>query len=261
MYGDGVRNRDDHQIVAARAQGRRSADHAASRTAESAIAPHLNTFRDGWRTLRFFLLCTPRRLFLVPGVILIVLGILAYGLALPGDCTESSSTPTRSYSEASRCCVATSRYFSRFSPKRSRSDKACYRRTCGSSAFNTVNLEVGLGIAALALIVGLVLLGAAVDQCDCLTSASLTTHGRCDWLCPALVLTGLGFQAILSAFLISFPSFNHRRSGVASGGQSLLHAVHLPSKSMSNLWLAGNETKTRPQHKCIRYDSAGPMDV
>ena len=47
-------------------------------------APHLKTFRDGWRTLRFFLLCTPRRLFLVPGVVLILLGIVAYGLALPG---------------------------------------------------------------------------------------------------------------------------------------------------------------------------------
>src|SRR5258705_3423055 len=27
--------------------------------------PHLRTFRDGWRHLRFYLLCSPRRLFLV----------------------------------------------------------------------------------------------------------------------------------------------------------------------------------------------------
>ena len=30
-------------------------------------APHLRTFRDGWRTLRFFLLYSPRYLFLAPG--------------------------------------------------------------------------------------------------------------------------------------------------------------------------------------------------
>ena len=30
-------------------------------------APHLRTFRDGWRTLRFFLMYSPRWLFLVPG--------------------------------------------------------------------------------------------------------------------------------------------------------------------------------------------------
>jgi glycosyltransferase involved in cell wall biosynthesis len=34
-------------------------------------APHLKTFRDGWRTLRFFLMCSPRWLFLMPGMLLI----------------------------------------------------------------------------------------------------------------------------------------------------------------------------------------------
>ena len=29
--------------------------------------PHLKTFRDGWRTLRFFLMYSPRSLFLLPG--------------------------------------------------------------------------------------------------------------------------------------------------------------------------------------------------
>jgi glycosyltransferase involved in cell wall biosynthesis len=32
-----------------------------------AHAPHLKTFRDGWRTLRFFLTYSPRWLFLMPG--------------------------------------------------------------------------------------------------------------------------------------------------------------------------------------------------
>lgn len=46
--------------------------------------PHLRTFRDGWRTLRFFLLYSPRSVFFIPGLILILLGILGYCLALPG---------------------------------------------------------------------------------------------------------------------------------------------------------------------------------
>jgi glycosyltransferase involved in cell wall biosynthesis len=51
-------------------------------------APHLKTFRDGWRTLRFFLVSNPRRLFLLPGVALIMFGILAYCLAMPvSSCT------------------------------------------------------------------------------------------------------------------------------------------------------------------------------
>lgn len=39
--------------------------------------PHLRTWRDGWRHLRFLLLHSPRWLFLVPGALLIVLGSLA----------------------------------------------------------------------------------------------------------------------------------------------------------------------------------------
>ena len=46
--------------------------------------PHLRTFRDGWRTLRFFLIFCPRWLFWYPGWLLMALGILGYGIALPG---------------------------------------------------------------------------------------------------------------------------------------------------------------------------------
>jgi glycosyltransferase involved in cell wall biosynthesis len=49
-----------------------------------AHAPHLRTVRDGWRTLRFFLLCTPDWLFKAPGVALILAGALAWALSLPG---------------------------------------------------------------------------------------------------------------------------------------------------------------------------------
>src|SRR5262250_443097 len=46
--------------------------------------PHLKTFRDGWRTLRFFLLYSPRWLFLMPGLLLVLVGLIGYALALPG---------------------------------------------------------------------------------------------------------------------------------------------------------------------------------
>jgi hypothetical protein len=46
--------------------------------------PHLKTVRDGWRTLRFYLMSCPAWLFLRPGAILVLLGLLGYALALPG---------------------------------------------------------------------------------------------------------------------------------------------------------------------------------
>jgi glycosyltransferase involved in cell wall biosynthesis len=37
--------------------------------------PHLRSFRDGWRHLRFMLMCSPTFLFLIPGLILTILGL------------------------------------------------------------------------------------------------------------------------------------------------------------------------------------------
>ncbi|MCO6006788.1 glycosyltransferase family 2 protein [Actinoallomurus purpureus] len=43
--------------------------------------PHLRSWRDGWRHLRFLLLYSPRWLFLIPGLLLMTLGLVA-GIAL-----------------------------------------------------------------------------------------------------------------------------------------------------------------------------------
>lgn len=46
--------------------------------------PHLRTWRDGWRHLRFLLLFCPRWLFLYPGVLLLAVGLLGLGLLAQG---------------------------------------------------------------------------------------------------------------------------------------------------------------------------------
>jgi hypothetical protein len=47
-------------------------------------APHLRSWRDGWRHLRFLLLYSPRWLFLYPGLILMALGTVSTLYLLPG---------------------------------------------------------------------------------------------------------------------------------------------------------------------------------
>ncbi len=46
--------------------------------------PHLRSWRDGWRHLRFLLLYSPRWLFFYPGLISIFLGLLTWSFLLPG---------------------------------------------------------------------------------------------------------------------------------------------------------------------------------
>ena len=46
--------------------------------------PHLRSWRDGWRHLRFMLLYSPNWLFLVPGMVFIILGLIGFLALLPG---------------------------------------------------------------------------------------------------------------------------------------------------------------------------------
>jgi hypothetical protein len=46
--------------------------------------PHLRSWRDGWRHLRFLLLFSPRWLFLYPGLVVLVLGLVTGAAIIPG---------------------------------------------------------------------------------------------------------------------------------------------------------------------------------
>jgi glycosyltransferase involved in cell wall biosynthesis len=52
--------------------------------------PHLRPWRDGWRHLRFLLLFSPRWLFLIPGLLLMLLGGVGVASLWPGDVTIGS---------------------------------------------------------------------------------------------------------------------------------------------------------------------------
>jgi hypothetical protein len=50
-------------------------------------APHLRSFRDGWRSLRFMLLYAPNWLFFLPGALLVAVGLATVFWLLPGPRT------------------------------------------------------------------------------------------------------------------------------------------------------------------------------
>jgi glycosyltransferase involved in cell wall biosynthesis len=55
-------------------------------------APHLRTWRDGWRYLRFLLLYSPRWLFFYPGAVLFLLGVAICAWLLPAPRTVREVT-------------------------------------------------------------------------------------------------------------------------------------------------------------------------
>lgn len=72
-------------IVRASLHGLRMAEVPVSLSPDGRGRPsHLNTWRDGWRHLRFLLIYSPRWLYFYPGLAMILVGMLIAGLLVPG---------------------------------------------------------------------------------------------------------------------------------------------------------------------------------
>ncbi len=54
--------------------------------------PHLRSWRDGWRHLRFMLLYSPNWLFVIPGASITLLGLIGFLILLPGPLTLGGIT-------------------------------------------------------------------------------------------------------------------------------------------------------------------------
>jgi len=175
-------------------------------------APHLRTVRDGWRTLRFFLVFSPRWLFLVPGFVFALLGLAGYAVALPGltiggvtfdahTLLFSSLAIMMGYqSVLFAICAKSFAIGEGLLPKDPRIDRF----------FKVIYLERGLAIGALAFLAGLILLGAAVWQWKAAHFGRLDYAVTMRWVIPGATLTALGFQTVLSSFFVSILGMKRR---------------------------------------------------
>jgi len=62
------------------------------RVAGRSRPPHLRSFQDGWRHLRFLLLHSPRWLFFIPGIILMTIGLVGSALLITGPKRVGAAT-------------------------------------------------------------------------------------------------------------------------------------------------------------------------
>jgi glycosyltransferase involved in cell wall biosynthesis len=175
-------------------------------------APHLRTFRDGWRTLRLFLVCSPRQLFLVPGVFLIALGLLAYFLAMPGLQIGAMhfDAHTLLFGSLAILCGYQAIFFGIFAKALAAREGILPEDPYVRRILASVSLEVGLIVATAALLLGLTLLLLAFNQWRLAHFGSLQYAHTMRLVVPGLTLTALGFQTILSAFLLSILDLGRR---------------------------------------------------
>ena len=166
--------------------------------------PHLNTFRDGWRTLRLFLMCSPRWLFLYPGFTLIAAGVAGYALALPGIRLGSVhfDAHTLLFSTLAillghqavifAICAKTVGMMEGFLPRNSRMERF----------YRLATLERSIVAGATATLVGVVLLAAAVNQWRIYDFGDLDYTRTMRLVVPGVLFTALGVQTLLGSCLI-----------------------------------------------------------
>ena len=103
--GHGVRDGDDHQVESPLGDASPRCRSRCTRTDARAHTPHLRTFRDGWRTLRFFLMFSPRWLFLVPGLALVAVRAAGLRAGAARRCTIVRGHLRRAHASLRAACA------------------------------------------------------------------------------------------------------------------------------------------------------------
>jgi glycosyltransferase involved in cell wall biosynthesis len=160
--------------------------------------PHLRTWRDGWRHLRFLLVYSPRWLYLYPGLLLAGLGTLLLLWLLPGPRVlgRIELDVHAMLGAAAMVFVGAEAVTFGFLAK-------VFGITAGllpmnprlEKAFRHITLETGLTLAALLGTAGIALCGAVLGP--------LPPQETLRLMIPGVLLLLLGAHGILASFLLS----------------------------------------------------------
>jgi glycosyltransferase involved in cell wall biosynthesis len=175
-------------------------------------APHLRTFRDGWRTLRFFLLCSPRWLFLMPGLTMIVLGLICSGLVMLHVHVGTMKLDAHSLLFASLSIMLGYQavLFSILTKTFAVSEGLLPWDDRIKRFFRVFTLERGLAASVVTTLFGLLLLGVAVNEWRIADFGDLDYARTMRWVIPGVTLTAIGFQTVLFSFFTSILRMRRR---------------------------------------------------
>jgi len=167
--------------------------------------PHLKTFRDGWRTLRFYLLYSPRWLFLIPGIILIACGLVGYGIAFPGMRINGVrfDVHTLLLASLSIICGYQAILFAIFTKVFAISEGLLPADPILVRAFRWFSLEAGLVAGLVSMLLGVALLFWAFRTWQLTGFGDLSYEVTMRRVIPGMTLTTIGFETVLSSFFLS----------------------------------------------------------
>jgi glycosyltransferase involved in cell wall biosynthesis len=176
-------------------------------------APHLRTWRDGWRHLRFLLLYSPRWLFLYPGMVLFLVGLVLGGVLLAGPIQigeHALDVSALVYAMAAVLIGFQAILFAAFSRAFVANEGLMPPSPGMQKAFKVLNLERGLIIGLLLLIVGVGLAIYGFIHWGSSDFGALNARDAVRLAVPAATLSVLGFETIMGSFFLSVLGLSRR---------------------------------------------------
>jgi glycosyltransferase involved in cell wall biosynthesis len=188
--------------------------------------PHLRSWRDGWRTLRFLLLFSPRWLFLYPGCALFLCGLAAMAWLLPQPRRVGHVTfDIHSLFYASLAVIVGSQsvFFWIFARIYGAWAGILPLQPMIQRSIRFFSLELGLILGATWLLVGLGLGLYAVGLWGFVNFGPLSATEEMRLVIPSGMLIVLGFQTAFSAFFISVLGIQSPRALIWASPPADLH--------------------------------------
>jgi glycosyltransferase involved in cell wall biosynthesis len=177
--------------------------------------PHLRSWRDGWRHLRFLLLFSPRWLFLYPGFAMFAAGLLAGLWLLPGSRPVfglNLDIDTLLYAAVATIIGFQSMQFWVFTKIYGMREGIVPPDPWFRSIMSIATLEISLIVGALLLLTGLVLGFTAVGIWNVEQFGQLQPQDIMRFTIPSATAIVLAFQLMYGAFFVSVLDIRTTRS-------------------------------------------------
>ncbi|MEW6302570.1 MAG: glycosyltransferase family 2 protein [Verrucomicrobiota bacterium] len=175
--------------------------------------PHLRSWRDGWRHLRFMLMFSPRWLFLLPGALLMIISGLVGLWLLPGPRQIGNvelDVHTLFYAALGVLIGFQAVWFAVFTKIFAISEGLLPEDPRMNKVFKVITLEVGLIIGVLLVVIGLGGSIYAVSSWGQTSFGPLEPTKTLRTIIPAGLCLALGSQIMLSSFFLSVLGLKRR---------------------------------------------------
>jgi hypothetical protein len=168
--------------------------------------PHLRSWRDGWRHVRFLLIFSPRWLFLIPGTVLLVFGLIIGAAVAPGPWRLGAVTfdlSTLAVASAMIVIGFQSVLFALFTQIYASAEGFLPQRGRVSRLLAACSLERGLLAGGLLASVGVAGLAAAFGQWHAAGFGHLDYENALRVVVPSVTALILSCQMIFGTFFLS----------------------------------------------------------